>query len=95
MFYYCGLAAALRTLLGQAASALDFLRAYGFPAYPLELGPGKQKWDARARQGKLLGNDADGQLYRVLLADGRTVKVTKHVRFRERAAGSMQPPDQV
>jgi hypothetical protein len=75
--------------------ALDFLRAYGCPAYPLELGPGKQKWDARARPGKLVGFDADGQLYRVLLADRRTVKVTKHVRFQERAAGSVQPPDPV
>jgi hypothetical protein len=98
----CGRTAAVRALLGPAASGARFLGRlrlpripFGCPTCPLELGPSKQKWDAQARPGKLVGCDANGQLYSVVLADERTVKITKHVRFRERAAGSAQLLDPV
>jgi hypothetical protein len=47
------------------------------------------------RAGKLVGYGTDGHLYHMLLASWGTVKVTKHVRFRERAAVTVQPPDPV
>jgi hypothetical protein len=67
----------------RPAPSLSFLRAYGCRSYVLKLGLGVRKLDARGLKGRLIGYEADGQLYRVLLDDGKTVKVSKHVKFCE------------
>jgi hypothetical protein len=52
-------------------------------AYALNLGPGIKKLDARSQSGLFVGYEADGSLFRVLLDDGHTVIVTKHVKSCE------------
>jgi hypothetical protein len=69
--------------------SLKQLRAYGCPAFVLNLGPGVKKLDARCLKGRLIGYAADGQLYRILLDGGRTVIVSKHVKLCK--DGSSQP----
>lgn len=68
---------------------LHCLRAYGCSAYVLRLGPGVKKLDARSWKGRLVGYEADGKIYRVLLDDGKTVKISKHVVFREGNLGGV------
>jgi hypothetical protein len=66
---------------GKAAAPLDYLRAYGCAAYVLDLRPGVLKTDFRGRPGKLVGYEADGRVYRVLMSDGRTLAVSMQVDF--------------
>jgi hypothetical protein len=52
-----------------------------------------KKLDARSLKGRLVGYEADGQLYRVLLDGGRTVIVSKHVKLCEDGSSQLLRED--
>jgi hypothetical protein len=78
---------------GKHRPSLKHLRAYGCPAFVLNLGPGVKKLDARSLKGRLVGYEADGQLYRVVLDGGRTVIVSKHVKLCEDGSSQLLRED--